>query len=184
MATAKRGRKRLFVDPKLQGAFLVHTAVYWLIWIVTASAVLGCWLAVSDPSSAGRHPIDLFFAQFGPAAVVSAAMLPIVLFDLLRLSNKVAGPMYRLRNEMHKLAVGQQVRPIQFRTGDFGGDLAAEFNAVLRRFEEMDENLTAALAAAAATKESVELTAAGARPATPADAASDTAAEPPTVPVV
>jgi hypothetical protein len=44
---------------------------------------------------------------------------------------------------LHKLAMGEPARPIELRSGDFGTDLAQEFNAVLRRVNELEAKLNA-----------------------------------------
>ena len=136
-------RKRLYIDPKIQGALLIRTAVYWLLCLLTASSVLACWMTITGPARPLRSPFHDFWNEFGPSFIFAMLMLPIALFDLLRLSNKVAGPMYRIRNEMHKLAMAEPVRPIELRSGDFGGDMAEEFNAILRRFNELESRLNA-----------------------------------------
>jgi len=140
---AKFRRKRLYIDPKIQGTLLVRTTVYWLLCLFTASSVLAVWMTITGPARPLRHPFHDFWNEFGPAFIFATLMLPVALFDLLRLSNKIAGPMYRLRNELHKLAMGEPARPIELRSGDFGTDLAQEFNAVLRRVNELEAKLNA-----------------------------------------
>ena len=46
-------------------------------------------------------------------------LLPVFLRDTLKLSNRFAGPMYRLRTGLKGLTESQPIAPIQFRTGDF-----------------------------------------------------------------
>jgi hypothetical protein len=134
-------RKRLYIDPKIQGTLLVRTTVYWLLCLLTASSVLAVWMTITGPARPLRHPFHDFWNEFGPAFIFAMLMLPVALFDLLRLSNKMAGPIYRLRNELRKLAMGEPARPIELRSGDFGTDLAQEFNAVLRRVNELEAKL-------------------------------------------
>ena len=174
---AKFKRKRLYIDPKIQGAFLVRTLVYWLLCLLTASSVLAVWMTITGPSRAIRHPLDEFWNEFGPAFIFAMLMLPIALFDLLRLTNRVAGPMYRIRNEMHKLAMGETVRPVELRSGDFGREIAQEFNAVLRRVQDLEAKLNAAETAATSTESNAETNEASqASPQRPEDRVPSTAA--------
>ena len=53
--------------------------------------------------------------------------------DCLRLSNRFAGPMVRLRVAMQGLANGEPVKPVKLRDGDFWCEFAADFNRVLAR---------------------------------------------------
>jgi hypothetical protein len=75
------------------------------------------------------HFDDMWF-HFGPALVASLLLLPLVLFDVIRFSNRFAGPLVRLRRAMRTLARGEQVLPIKFRDGDYWQDFADDFNAV------------------------------------------------------
>ena len=66
-----------------------------------------------------RHLDDMWF-HFGPALVASLVLLPIVVVDIIRLSNRFsAGPMVRMRRAMQNLAKGERVPPLQFRDNDF-----------------------------------------------------------------
>ncbi len=73
--------------------------------------------------------------QFGPAAVASILLLPIIIIDVIRVSNRFCGPMQRLRGAMRQLAAGEHVRPVHFRDNDFWQELAEEFNAVIARVQ-------------------------------------------------
>ena len=60
---------------------------------------------------------------------------PLVVIDCVRLSNRFAGPLHRLRRDMRRLAAGEIVEPIHFRDDDLWREFADEFNAVARRME-------------------------------------------------
>ena len=80
------------------------------------------------------HLDDMWF-HFGPALVASFILLPLVVYDIIRTSNRFTGPLLRLRRSMRALAAGEQVKEIRFRDGDFWQDLAEDFNAVARRVQ-------------------------------------------------
>jgi hypothetical protein len=134
-------RKKLFVDPKVQGAFLARIFVYWFLCLVASGTVLACWMLLVGPLHVVLHPIAEFWSQFGPAVVVSALMLPILMFDCLRLTNRLAGPMFRMRREMHDLALGHSANSVHLRAGDFWTEFAEEYNAVRQRIILMEEAL-------------------------------------------
>jgi signal transduction histidine kinase len=73
--------------------------------------------------------------DFCPALLASLLVLPVIVWDLLRLSHRFVGPMIRLRNAMRDLADGKQVRPISFREEDFWCEFAEEFNRLAARLE-------------------------------------------------
>jgi hypothetical protein len=76
---------------------------------------------------------------FGPALVGAVLLMPLVLFDIVRLSNRFAGPLLRLRRSLRALAKGEEVAPLKFREGDFWQDFAKEFNAVAERMNKLNE---------------------------------------------
>ena len=126
-------RHFVFVDPKVQGALVIRVALYWLLCLVTMALMLLCWRILTEP-------IELFFTHFrqlwlffGPAAIASFLLLPLVLLDVIRLSNRFTGPVVRLRRTMRALARGEHVQPIEFREGDFWQEFAAEFNELAAR---------------------------------------------------
>ena len=77
------------------------------------------------------------YQRFAPAAAASLLILPLVVMDLLRLSNRFAGPARRLRNALCELGEGKEVRPLLFRDNDFWQETAAEFNRVNDRIKQL-----------------------------------------------
>lgn len=128
-------RKRLLVDWRVQGALALRCVIYWCLCLVSISIMLVVWAMLTDPTRFFyEHAADLE-STFTPAAIASVFLLPIVIFDLLKLTNRFAGPIYRLRAEMRELARGGEIKRLRFRDGDLLPELAEEFNAMLARFE-------------------------------------------------
>lgn len=140
-AGAERVRKRLFVDPKVQGALIVRVILYWVVCLLSITLMLLCWRIVTGPARPFYTHFDAMWFHFGPALVASFVILPLVISDIVRVSNRFTGPLVRLRRSMRALADGRPVRPIRFRQGDFWQDFADEFNAVLLRVQELEEQL-------------------------------------------
>lgn len=117
---------------------MVRTASYWLYCLLTLTLLTLCWrIANSEPQPFESH-MHALKADFGPAAMGSLLLLPIVLIDVLRLSNRFTGPMFRVRQTMNLLAQGEAVRPLAFRDGDFWTEFAGDFNAVAARLRELE----------------------------------------------
>ena len=70
---------------------------------------------------------------------VMLLLLPVFLRDTLKLSNRFAGPMYRLRSALKSIVSDGTLKPIKFRDGDFWQDAAADFNLVLSKYEGLSE---------------------------------------------
>ena len=130
MSEKKHLRKHLFVDPKVQGALIARVVLYWFVCLIGITLMLLCWQIITGP----RQPFYLHFSQmwfhYGPALIASLLLLPIVVVDVVRLSNRFVGPLLRLRRSMRELARGQYVEPLEFRGADFWQEVAGEFNAI------------------------------------------------------
>ena len=126
-------RRRLFVDFKLQGVLLAHTAIYWCYCLLSVTLIARCWVVFAHRPGSSAELFSTLWGYFGPALFGSILLLPLVLMDCLRLSNRFAGPMVRLRVAMHRLANGEPVKPVKLRDGDFWCEFAEDFNRVLAR---------------------------------------------------
>ncbi len=134
----KPARKRIYIDPKVQGALAVRVVLYWGVCVIAIAMMLLCWRIVTGPARMFyTHFGDLWFF-YGPAAVASFVLLPLVVIDILRLSNRFAGPLVRLRRSIRALARGEHVEPLEFRSSDFWQEIAGQFNAVIRRVEALE----------------------------------------------
>lgn len=129
----KHRRKSEFIDPEVQGALARRISVHWLLFTALATAlVLGMkWLA--DPfTPVSQHLVDAWWSH-GPALLVLLCLLPIFVFDAVKLSNRFTGPVLRLRNATRELANGQRPAKIVLRDGDFWKELAEDFNRAAER---------------------------------------------------
>jgi hypothetical protein len=127
-------RSRILVDPTVQwtiaGRILGHWTLF-LICLVSISAMVRIMAAAGDQpfTLAWRNAL---IAQI-PILVMMLLLLPVFLRDTLKLSNRFAGPMYRLRTALHHVAENEPANPIKFRAGDFWQEAATDFNRVLER---------------------------------------------------
>jgi len=138
-------RRRLFVDTDVQGALLYRIAIYWCFSVMTICLITLCVQAISQPSRPFLEyfAFSQFFVQHGPLVLTSLVLVPLIMFDVVAISNRFVGPLFRMRRSMRELAVGQEVEPIQFREKDFWQEVAQEFNLVLNRVEELKQELSA-----------------------------------------
>jgi len=137
MSRIKYARKRLFIDPKVQGALVLRVVLYWVVCLMTITLMLLCWRILTGPARMFYTHFGEMWFHFGPALIASFLLLPLVILDVVRLSNRFAGPLVRLRRSMRALARGEDVRPIHFREGDFWQEFADEFNALRDRVEQL-----------------------------------------------
>jgi hypothetical protein len=128
-------RKQLFVDPKVQGALVYRVILYWVFCLIAMGLMLLSWRILTGPARLFYTQIDDMWYFHGPALVASLLLLPLVVIDIIRVSNRFTGPLLRLRRSMRGLASGERVEPLYFREGDFWKDFADEFNEVIARVQ-------------------------------------------------
>ena len=137
-------RTVIFIDRKVQGALLARTAIYWMFSLFSVTLMLICWTAFKGPNALVFDLASDVFDRYGPALIASFVLLPIVMMDVLRMSNRFVGPVSRLREALNDLASGKQVRPLNFRDDDYWRDLAVDFNEVAARLARSESAATEA----------------------------------------
>jgi len=135
-------RSSYFVDKTVQGALLRRAARYWVLslLVVGALTVLG-WMFISPGMPILvklRHELPSLAGGFAVAIAVSMLVLPVILYDLAKLSNRFAGPMLRLRRGMLEAAAGEHVEAIHFRDHDYWQEFADAFNELNERVQKQD----------------------------------------------
>ena len=126
-------RRQQFVNPKLQGAFLLQLLLHWGLFLTAAVVLLTVWQVLSGPLSPIQDHMAVMWERFRPVCVVLVLLMPAFLLDSIKLSHRVAGPMVRLRREFQNLAAGKFVAPVRFRDKDFFHEVAEDFNKAVAR---------------------------------------------------
>jgi hypothetical protein len=133
--TNRRGR--LWIDPPFQGRLLLRVGLYLVAYAVLAWHA-GFALEVMSQVAAGgaTRALDALYADYFrrqlPLLCGLALLVPPLLYDMLRFSHRVAGPLRRCRTLMGQMAAGEAVREFQPRRGDLMVELFASFNGLIR----------------------------------------------------
>ena len=131
-------RRTQFVDRRIQSSLLMRVIIYWLasLFMVGTLTFVG-WVYIY-PGNAQMPGSQEFLGLAAPVLAMALAsvalVLPIALLDLIQFSNRLAGPMVRLRQAMQQLGEGSQVEPLHVREGDFWQELADAFNVLQEKF--------------------------------------------------
>ncbi len=153
LSTSTHKRERLFVNPDIQGGLIIRTTIHWGVYMVAVLFTVAIWTAFSNQQASITTLAQNVFSNFAPALIAGVVLLPLFLYDQLKFSNRMVGPIYRMRREMRKLARGEGVQKLRFRDRDHWPDLADEFNRLaevvihtrrsLRTTEEKSEEIAA-----------------------------------------
>lgn len=137
----RHSRNRLFIDPQIQGMLMVRCLGYWAAMLMTVTVLLITFRSMSGPAKIFYEHFDELWAQYQLPFIATVFLLPLVLLDIAKLSNRFVGPMVRLRRALREMANGEPIRLIHFRAGDYWSEVADEFNAVATRVQLMEKKL-------------------------------------------
>lgn len=129
-------RKRMFVDSAVQGALIRNIVVHWFVFIFTLAVILGAVQFFQNPVATSDELLSQFPRRHGLTFLILVLLLPTFLWDTVRLSNRFAGPVLRLRRMMQSLADGEDPGELHFREGDFWMELGEHFNGIRARVLE------------------------------------------------
>ena len=84
---------------------------------------------------------DVSFAELGQRMIsdlwfpmtMSFLVFPIVAYDCIRFSNRIAGPIWRVRQTIRDINDGEPVRMITLRKDDYCNELADEVNRLVEK---------------------------------------------------
>src|SRR5690242_2919659 len=99
-------RRRLFVDASVQGAVFLRIVLYWFAALAATGQLVLLLDAFREPNRPflDQSRLGVLSAQYVPTVVASLLVLPFILYDTLVLTNRFAGPIYRLRRALRELA--------------------------------------------------------------------------------
>jgi hypothetical protein len=138
---AKFKRTRLWVDSPLQWRLMGRLTLY----LVACSLVLFHVAFFYDilanlPEVLNRGVLEFyvdFFARQTPLYIALIVVLPIFLYDMIKFSNRFAGPLYRFRRTMEAMIAGKPVTPVKIRKRDLHRDWLPTFNALIGKWNGM-----------------------------------------------
>ncbi len=131
-------RKKSYVDPQVQGALVRRLVIHWVSYVSVAAAVAFCLQVLSNPvQPLGEHIRNAWWTH-GLFLLVLVFLLPVFVLDSIKLSNRFAGPIYRLRRTIHNIAQGDPPPRLKFRDFDFWQGMAQDFNLMIDRLSGRD----------------------------------------------
>ena len=123
-------REKSLVDREIQFGLASRLLLYWCAtWLAVFAVPTITQLFMSEvsPTKLAQKMInDLWFPM-----TMSLLMLPIVARDCVRFSNRIAGPIWRLRQTLRDVNNGQVVSPIKLRKDDFCHEVIDEVNRIV-----------------------------------------------------
>ena len=164
MIRLRSRRKKTYVSRRAQGRILGRVGAYWILYHFVLWHGLFVYryaqhrVAVAGGESAipFRQLYSEFCTDYSPLLVCAALILPLFMFDFVRMTHRVVGPLVRVRNALHALMEGQRVPQVEFRKGDLIPEFEAEFNLFLAFYDQKRPPAAPAPAAAAMSEDQAD----------------------------
>ena len=130
---AKKARIRLLVHRQVQMALVKRSIIYWFSCVGFLIMPVTLWRTWNMPDQLIFGHLLAVCQEYSGILLTASALLPLAMFDMLQLSNRIAGPLFRLRGALSSLGSGENPKRIKFRENDFWQEIADEFNRVADR---------------------------------------------------
>jgi hypothetical protein len=139
MSMFKSRRKKIYLGGMLQGSLVKRLAIGWAVYHV----LLFHGLFLVSYLEGARAPADddaqqTFLERYESFAwqdrlLIFGALVagPVLLWDVVRCTHRVAGPLVRLESMLLRMAKGETIREIKFRKGDWLTSLERALNTYL-----------------------------------------------------
>lgn len=136
MSARDRKRSTRYVNSLLQGHMMWRMAMYWVIYNAALIAVIvGEKLMrlvpemISGKSTLGFGQfVSEFMFESRVLMVAMVVFCPVLIWDMLKFSHRIAGPIYRFRRALESHVSGGPLKTVSLRDGDLMGDFQGTFN--------------------------------------------------------
>jgi hypothetical protein len=131
MSTVKR--KVLLIDPKFQFSFIAYSVAISVLTSLVNSGMSRLQILDSAHYEFNFFSFAIDSSLLGIFITFSVNFL--LIFTALILSNRIAGPLYRMRNHMLAISEKRPVPPIYFRDRDYFIPLNEAYNELLKKLD-------------------------------------------------
>ena len=129
MARPRGFKRTLIINRRLQLAIMLYSVVLAVCVTVANLLIEAALLRRVGNLSQG---VTFLFIMGGMFAVFSIA----VIFGF-GLTNRIAGPIYRLRKHMEEVIEGKTQNEVQFRQNDFFVEVLVPYNTILKKLRDL-----------------------------------------------
>ncbi|MEZ6040994.1 MAG: hypothetical protein R3C20_10840 [Planctomycetaceae bacterium] len=137
MELSRSKRTTRYISSAIQGKLMVRLSIYWIVYNSALLVVMaGQQLVRLAPDLVtGQSNFDLgrfsheFFSSSRPLLISMSVFCPLIIWDMLRYSHRIAGPIYHFRRVIETYNDGGELRKVTLR----GDDLLQEFQVTFNR---------------------------------------------------
>ncbi|MFK7737249.1 MAG: hypothetical protein AB8B50_14535 [Pirellulaceae bacterium] len=132
-------RGKLYVDKKVQGALASRIVFHWFVFfILSLVSLYTLEYFMGDPALTMGERLSVLWSRYASFVLLMICIIPAFIYDSMKLSNRFAGPMVRLKDSISRLADGEPTPELNFRDGDFWKDVSTEFNRMVEKVKPQE----------------------------------------------
>ena len=140
----KTFRRKKFVNKQLQGQLMLKMVLHWLgynaivLFISLGSCMfLYCISIVNGvPERTMKEEVAQYFLNHRPMLIAMIILLPLIVWDMLKTSHRVAGPVYKFRAELQRFIDTGRLEPVKLRQGDFLMEFQDTWNEAVKKVNQ------------------------------------------------
>ena len=121
-------RRKAVVDARIQWTLAGRVVMHFFAFICGGVFLGLIFQYLSNPLGGLSEHFTAFWKQSAPMLMAMLCLIPIFVRDTLTLSNRIAGPIYRLRSTIKRIGDGETAPPLSFRKNDMWDHLPDLFN--------------------------------------------------------
>ncbi len=141
MKPKSENRTRWLVEQGVQKAMLLRICVYWIAGILFVSLPIALFKNAAGSGQFFVQDVFSVWEDHWPILVCFTLMLPFVLNDLLRFSNRFSGPIFRLKRELQQFQETGKSVQISLREKDYWKDVVESFCELTQRIESLEKQI-------------------------------------------
>jgi hypothetical protein len=127
-------RRHRIIEPTVQVAVVGRLLMYAILFMVASSTATLVRVYSSAPNASPSAFVARFWHDAGPFIVTFLALSPVFVWDSIKLTNRLVGPIVRIRDLLRRTNAGQaSYITMKYRKTDFWCDLANEMNLLIDR---------------------------------------------------
>ena len=134
-------RRKIWIDQLVQGGLVGRIILYWLSVVAYFAMGHVVFQWIDQPEWTLEEHFNAMLAAFGfwlPGLILLA---PLIVFDIVKMSHRFAGPVYRLKSHLTKVCSGEEKGKLWFREGDYWWELVEPVNNIIARMLSAEEKL-------------------------------------------
>ena len=144
-------RKKLFVNRGIQGAMALRFGLYWVMYHICLwngafmyfflRARLAQLTGSDQPMMSLSEMYALFLKEYLPITFAATLLLPAVVYELIRQTHRIAGPLVRFSHAMRDMMAGKTIQPVKLRDGDMLTEFETLFNEFIAFHQTKQQSL-------------------------------------------